>query len=509
MKPACIQTSVTVLFIILCMSFSKHSSGQTPPSNLFEKNSDIGNVKHTGSIKYDESEQSYTIRGSGANIWFDSDEFHFAFRKISGDFILRARIEFMGEGIDPHRKAGWMIRKNLDNDAAHASATVHGDGLTSLQYRPDKGVMMQEVKSDAIGPTIIQLERSGNKIRMQVAHVGEPFQKKQEIELDLGDKVYVGLFVCSHNADVLEEALFTNTRIIIPAGKDLVPYREFLGSNLEIMDVSSGHRKIIYQHPQSIQAPNWRPDNSALIYNHDGLLYNFSLKNNSPSRINTGFATSNNNDHVLSFDGKWLGISHHSEEHDGKSTIYMLPSEGGTPELVTPKAPSYLHGWSPDNKWLTFTGGRDGNYDIYKIPAEGGKEVRLTDADGLDDGPEYSPDGNYIYFNSNRSGTMQIWRMKPDGSAREQLTFDEYNDWFPHISPDGKWIAFLSYMPEVPSGDHPFYKHVYLRLMPYPEGQPNVIGYVYGGQGTINVPSWSPDSKKISFVSNTAGLPTW
>lgn len=500
---------IPVMLILLLMNAHLQSSAQTPQSKLFVNNTDIGNVKHTGSVLYDETVQSYTVRGSGGNIWFDSDEFHFVYRNISGDFILRARIEFIGEGVDPHRKAGWMIRKNLDNDAVHASATLHGDGLTSLQYRRDKGAMMQEVTSDAKSPDVIQLVRSGNKVSMQVAHVGEPFQKQQEIELDLGEKVYVGLFVCSHNEDVLEEALFTNTRIIVPAGKDLVPYQDFLGSNLEIMDVTSGHRKIIFQHPQSIQAPNWRPDNSALIYNHDGLLFNFYLEKNSPSRINTGFAVSNNNDHVLSFDGKWLGISHHSKDHGGKSIIYTLPSEGGTPKPVTPIGPSYLHGWSPDNKWLTYTGGRNGNYDIYKIPVDGGDEIRLTDADSLDDGSEYSPDGKFIYFNSNRTGTMQIWRMKPDGSGQEQLTFDEYNDWFPHISPDGKWIAFLSYMPEVSSGDHPFYKHVYLRLMPYPGGKPKVIGYVYGGQGTINVPSWSPDSKKISFVSNTDKLPTW
>ena len=503
------KPSISVLSILIFMNINLNTSAQIPELKLFINNTDIGDVEHPGSAKYDENEQVYAVRGSGANIWFDHDEFHFTYRKIKGDFIARTRLQFTGQGVDPHRKAGWMIRQNLDNDAAHASAAIHGDGLTSLQYRPAKGEMMQEIKSVAKGPDVIQFVRTGNKFAMQVAHVGEAFQEMQEIELELGDNVYIGLFVCSHNEQVTEEAVFTNTRIIVPAGQDLIPYQDFLGSNLEIMDVTSGHRKIVYQHPQSIQAPNWRPDNSALIYNHDGLLYDFSLSTFQPAQINTGFAVSNNNDHVLSFDGKWLGISHHNKDLNGKSTIYVLPSKGGTPEQVTTKAPSYLHGWSPDNQWLTYTGGRHGNYDIYKIPAGGEDEVRLTNAEGLDDGSEYSPDGKYIYFNSNRTGTMQIWRMKPDGSGQKQLTFDEYNDWFPHISPDGKWIAFISYMPEVPSGDHPFYKHVYLRLMPYPAGEPKVIGYVYGGQGTINVPSWSPDSKKISFVSNSDELPTW
>jgi len=127
----------------------------------------------------------------------------------------------------------------------------------------------------------------------------------------------------------------------------------------------------------------------------------------------------------------------------------------------------------------------------------------LTDTPGLDDGSEYTPDGQYIYFNSNRTGTMQLWRMKPDGSAQEQVTFDAFNDWFPHISPDDRLIVFLSYLPEIDSGDHPFYKQVYLRMMPIEGGEPSIIAYVYGGQGTINVPSWSPDSKQIAFISNT------
>jgi TolB protein len=140
---------------------------------------------------------------------------------------------------------------------------------------------------------------------------------------------------------------------------------------------------------------------------------------------------------------------------------------------------------------------------LYKIPATGGKEIKLTNSPGLDDGSEYSPKGKYIYFNSVRSGTMQLWRMKPDGSNAEQLTNDDYNNWFPHISPDGKWIAFISFMNDVSPSDHPFYKHVYIRLMPANGGQPKVIAYLYGGQGSINTPSWSPDSRHIAFISNS------
>jgi Tol biopolymer transport system component len=209
---------------------------------------------------------------------------------------------------------------------------------------------------------------------------------------------------------------------------------------------------------------------------------------------------------VLSFDGKMLGLSSGVRELGG-SIIYTVPVTGGTPKQITPKGPSYLHGWSPDRKTLIFTGERNKEYDIYSVPAAGGPEVRLTTAKGLDDGSEYSPDGKYIYFNSNREGSMRIWRMKADGSEQESITNDDFHDWFPHVSPDGKWIVFLSFLKEeVESGDHPFYKHVYLRLMPVGRGAPKVIAYLYGGQGTINTPSWSPDSKKVAFVSNTADI---
>jgi Tol biopolymer transport system component len=153
---------------------------------------------------------------------------------------------------------------------------------------------------------------------------------------------------------------------------------------------------------------------------------------------------------------------------------------------------------------MVYTGERGGVYDIYRIPSDGsGPEVRLTSGGGLNDGPEYSPDGKYIYFNSSRSGKMQLWRMNPDGSDQRQITDDGFNNWFPHISPDGKWIAFVSFGSDVSPTDHPYYRQIYLRLMPVAGGNPRVIAYVYGGQGTMNVPSWSPDSRHVAFVSNT------
>jgi Tol biopolymer transport system component len=282
-----------------------------------------------------------------------------------------------------------------------------------------------------------------------------------------------------------------------------VPYREYLGSRLETVDVDTGDRQVLMRTPEGIEAPNWTPDGSTLIYNSRGRLYRFPLADKHPVPFDTGFADHCNNDHVLSFDGQTLGISHQPRDNGGKSLIYTLPATGGTPQQVTPLGPSYLHGWSPDGKYLIYTGQRNGDFDIYRIPVEGGEEVQLTSAKGLDDGSEYSPDGKHIYFNSARTGTMQIWRMRPDGTGQEQMTRGEQNDWFPHVSPDGKRVLFLSFSKEIAAEEHPFYKPIYLRIMPIDGGTPKIVAYLYGGQGTINVPSWAPDSRRAAFVSHT------
>jgi TolB protein len=487
---------IMFLIIVAPILFQQTSVG------TFSDNSDVGNPLRAGRLTYDVEKQEYIIEGAGANIWANRDEFHFVWRRLKGNFILTTTAGFAGKGVEPHRKIGWMVRSSLDDDSPHTSAVLHGDGLTSLQFRKIKAGATEEIASKVKAADVLQLERKGNTFKMSVARFGDVFTT-DEVSVDLGDEVYVGLFVCSHNKDVTEKAVFSNVRITLPAKDNFVPYRDYIGSNLEVMEVATGRRKILYTAPDSFQAPNWTKDGKALIYNRNGRLYRFDLEKRAPAIIDTGFAINNNNDHVLSFDGRMLAISHHSKDDDNQSIIYTLPVNGGTPRKITDKGPSYLHGWSPDGKYLVYTGGRNDEFDIYKISTQGGAETNLTNTKGLDDGPEFTPDGRYIYFNSTRSGTMQIWRMKPDGSDPEQVTNDEYNNWFPHISPDGRWIVFLSFLKDVNPSDHPFYKHVYIRLMPVDTMKPKVIAYVYGGQGTINVPSWSPDGKRIAFVTNT------
>ena len=480
---------------------------QNKTLGIFEGSTDVGGAGvKKGSATYIPSTEQYVVSGAGYNVWGDHDEFQFVYKKMTGDFILYTEAAFLGDWVDYHKKVGWMVRKTLDGNAPHINAVEHGDGLTSLQFRKTAGAETEERKMPITKANVLQLERKGNTYIMRAAQFGQDFTVDSISGIDLGDDVYVGLFVGSHNTDVLETGVFSNVRISVPAPNTLVPYRQYLGSRLELLEIASGNREIVYTAPNSIQAPNWTPDGKTLIYNSDGQIYTFDLESRTPQVLNTGEVKNNNNDHVLSFDGKQLVISSGVEKLGG-SIIYTVPINGGNPKQITPKGPSYAHGWSPDAQSIVFTGQRNGDYDIYKVPANGGKEVRLTTAPGLDDGPEYTPDGKYIYFNSVRSGLMQVWRMDADGSNQVQITNDSLNNWFPHISPDGKWITYISFLPsEVKADDHPFYKHVYIKLMPAAGGAPKVIAYVYGGQGTMNTPSWSPDSKKIAFVSNTAEI---
>jgi Tol biopolymer transport system component len=470
----------------------------------FDAAGDVGAPAIVGTTVYDAKAQTYTITGAGTNMWAERDEFQFAWRKLAGNFIVRAHVRFVGTGVDPHRKVGWIVRQTLDAGSPYADAAVHGDGLTSLQFRRTAGGATEQIESTAKAPDVVQLERRGKTFIMSVAKFGEPFTTTELSELDLGDEVHVGLFVCSHNPKVKEQAVFSNVRIVIPPKDGWRPYRDYIGSNLEVMTIADGARRVLHTSPISLQAPNWTLDGKALIYNSEGKLYRFDLATRTATVLDTGFATRNNNDHVLTFDGKTLGISHHSADDGGRSVIYTLPSTGGTPKRITANSPSYFHGFSPDGKWLIYTGQRNDELDIYKISSEGGEEIRLTTATGVDDGSEYTPDGQWIYFNSMRTGLMQIWKMRPDGSEQTQITNDQFNNWFPHPSPDGTSMVVLSYGQDVQPADHPFYRHVYLRHMNIDGSNPKVIAYLYGGQGTINVPSWSPDGKQIAFVSNTA-----
>ena len=503
------------------------------PVGIFENHQDVGTVLHTGSATFDAAKGAYTLRGSGENMWATQDAFQFAWKKVSGDVELTANVSFPNTGGNAHKKAGLIFRNSLDSDSVYADIALHGNGLLALQYRDQNGGTTHEIKSNLspldanaaapstpLPPLQLKLIRRGEYLYMFVGQNGEtPRYDGESIRVPLQSDFYIGIGVCAHDKNDVQEALFSNVQLRSLPSSSGTPV---LVSTLETVAANSTDRQVVYYAAGRFEAPNWTRDGKYFLFNRNGHLEKVPVESylaisrvgitkkimvlRVPELMNTGSLNRLNNDHGISPDGAQLAISDNTQEtktEDGKSAhdslVYVLPITGGTPRQITKSAPSYWHGWSPDGKTLAFVGQRNGDFDIYAIPVTGGDETRLTTAKGLDDGPEYSPDGQYIYFNSERTGHMQIWRMKADGSSQEQVFTDDYNNWFPHVSPDGKWMVFLTYEREVTG--HPENKNVMLRLMNLQDKKITVLATLFGGQGTINVPSWSPDSKSVAFVS--------
>jgi len=506
-----------ILFVVQCSA--QNSVG------IFEDHTDVGTVLHPGSATFDPSTKTYTLKGSGENMWSAADAFQFAWKKMSGDVELTANVRFPNTEGNEHKKVVLTFRQSLDADAVYVDVALHGNGLIALQYRLTKGdtthevqVRQQQVGTDFTlvlpngrlrslsdpGPLRLRLLRQGTYAYLVIgSSYGPPFYSGASIPIALEGDFYAGIGVCAHDPNAVEEASFSNVEIKSSPPTTVQPG---LYSTLETIAVNSTERQVVYTAPGRLEAPNWSRDGSYFLFNRSGHLEKLPVAGGKPEVLNTSPADHLNNDHGISPDATQLAFSDNSQETksaDGKtghdSLVYVMPISGGTPKRLTPVGPSYWHGWSPDGKTLAFVGQRSGDFDIYTISVTGGDETRLTTAKGLDDGPEYSPNGQYIYFNSERTGHMQIWRMKPDGSDQEQVFSDDYNNWFPHISPDGQWMVFLTYEKDVTG--HPENKDVMLRLMSLSDKKITVLAKLFGGQGTINVPSWSPDSKQVAFVS--------
>ena len=481
------------------------------PAGVFESHADVGSVLHPGTLEYDPAQGTYIVGGSGENMWSTADAFHFVWKKVTGDVSLAADISFLSKGGNDHRKAVLMLRQSLDADSVYADVALHGSGMTALQYRDEKGAPTREIQTHEIethetqakvaGLKRMRIEKRGKFVYLFLSDGGKDLHYSgASIPVPLSGTYYVGIGVCSHDKDAVERAVFAN----VDLAPDLAPVaKTTLYSTLERVTIASTVRHVVYVAPERFEAPNWTHDGTSFLFNRNGSIYRLPVAGGEPALIDTGFANRCNNDHGISPDQTSLAISDQSQG-DNQSIVYIVPIAGGAPRRITRKSPSYWHGWSPDGKTLAFVGQRNDEFDIYTVPVTGGEETRLTTAKGLDDGPEYSPDGKYVYFNSERTGHMQIWRMRADGSEQEQVTVDDWNNWFPHISPDGAWMVFLSYEPDVKG--HPENKNVMLRIMSLSDGKASdtkisVLARLFGGQGTINVPSWSPDSKEVAFVS--------
>lgn len=462
------------------------------PIGSFESATDVSTVLHPGSVEYDASKRSYTVSGSGENMWAAADAFRFVWKKVSGDVTLAADISFAGQGGNAHKKAVLIIRQSLEADSAYADAALHGNGLASLQSRDEKGAATHEIQSSISTPKRLSIAKQGEYFYMWVSGGAEPLHfAGGSARIPMKEPFYIGIGVCAHDKDVVEKAVFSNVELAVaPAAEKAQPAT--LYSTLETITVASTDRRVVYVVPDRIEAPNWTHDGLALVFNGGGRILRVPVTGGQAQIVDTGFAVHCNSAHGISPDGSFLAIS--GESRFG-SAIYIVPAGGGEPRRVTQKAPSYWHGWSPDGNALVFSAGRN----IFSIPAAGGKEMRLTTAGRFNDNPEYSPDGQHIYFNSDRTGAMQIWRMRPDGTGQEQVTSDDVPNWYPHLSPDGRQMAFLSYQKGVKG--RPTDKDVTLRIMSLTDKKIRVLAKLVGGPGTIDAPCWSPDSRRLAFVS--------
>lgn len=520
------------ILALLSVTLGGAASAQTQ-RGIFEGNGDVGQTAIPGKLEHDPADGSYRITASGANIWAEKDDFHYVWARRGGDLHIAADVRWLGKGKDPHRKAGLMIRQNLTPGSPYADVMVHGDGLVALQYREVQDGPTRQIISAYQGSRArIRLEREGDYVWFSVGaqqvvlgHGGdEAAQAADAIDYPNGNlehgggnfripfqsPYYVGLAVSAHDNSVSETAVFGNVEIKVPS-LAYVPdtgYPAKVEATLEVMEVGGiQSRRVVRHFDTKIEAPNWTPDGKSLIYNSGGKIWRIPVEGGTPVQVNTGRHQKNNNDHGISPDGKSLVISDQIEPDD-YSRIYTLPIEGSAAPVLRvshPDARSYWHGWSPDGKTLAYVyvHATNGKYEIWGRDIGSTQDRVLIAGPGTNDGPEWSPDGKHLWFNSTRSGAMQIWRADADGKNPVQITTNaDYRDWFPHLSPDGKWVAFISFGLDVALGDHPPNRNVLLRIMPADgSAPPQVLTRLFGGQGTINVPSWSPDGKSIAFVS--------
>ena len=486
----------------------------------FEDHGDVGETPQKGKAEFAGGE--YRITGGGANVWGTADAFHYVWKKMSGDVALTADVRFIGSGAVAHRKVTLMIRQSLDPGSAYAGAALHGDGLTSLQFRPAAGAATQEVKqaakSDLTAPVRLRIERRGDNFTMLAGKPGEQLTSTGPAATTLTGPVYVGLAVCSHDANVLETAVFSNvTMQALPPPPPTALPPSAIAARWRSTTLRDKSIRTIYEADQVFEAPNWSLDGKHLIFNTGGRLYRLPVDGAKPTPelINIDASLRLNNDHAPSPDGKLIGFSA-SSPASRQSQVYVSNADGSNARVVAAATPSYFHGWSPDGRYLAYVyqhpgpNGAPANYDIFRVPVAGGEAEQLNSNPGYDDGPEYSPDGKWIYYNSDRSGGWDVWRIPADGAGpndqkAEQVTKDELEDWFPHFSPDGKWMAFLSFAKGVKTHNDKL-PGTQLRMMPMPGArlaqspQIQVLTTFFGGQGTINVNSWSPDSRRFAFV---------
>ena len=289
-----------------------------------------------------------------------------------------------------------------------------------------------------------------------------------------------------------------------------------LRSRVYTYNIADGTSHLVFTDDSTWEAPNWSPDGKYLILNHSGGIYRLVFQPDGtakPQKLPLPAELDCNNDKTLSPDGKQLAFSASSPSSPG-SEVYLADADGSKTRQVTHQSPSYFHGWSPDKRTLAFVAQRNGGgqFDIYKVAVSGGAETQLTANPHHDDGPDYSPDGKWIYINSDRSGKEAVWRLPAQSTGvadqvAEMVVSDGLEDWFPHISPDGKQMVYIGYPSGTPTHNSREL-NVTLKLVGITQGKveanQKTLLVTHGGQGSMNVNSWAPDSMHFAYVSYEA-----
>ena len=493
--------------LLLCGGIGPLAAADRPGTlGMFEGQSDVGSVVPAGTASYDPTTASYTINSAGANTWYHVDDFHFLWKKASGDWALSADVSFPPHSYDhepnPHRKGLLMFRQTLDAGGIYADAAPHGSGLTALQYRRERGANSQDIELNIDAPRTVRLEKRGDSFTLLLSMKGEPLhQVGAAISLHLKEPFYVGLGAVSHDVNATDKVVFSHVTLQrlapIPASTKMALY-----STLQTIQTEDQFRRsmMIRTVAGYMQSANWAPDGKSIYAYEDGRIesipYLTPEAGGTPLPIDTGRLIGCSGNFGLSPDGRSLAVSC-SETKDGPHQLYVLPAGGGaTARKVTQGAiASYFHAWSPDSRIIAFTRGSAGKADLFTVPAGGGAETRLT-SDTVNDGPDYSPDGKYIYFDSSRSGSSQIWRMQPDGSGAEQITDDDNVNSSPHVSRDGKNIAFLSQ----PAGSGPGVGPAAIRIMASGDGLIRTLVNFQGDRGSFSMYGCG-DTNHLAFVS--------
>ena len=487
------------------------AAGARTPQNsaqlgAFAAQSDIGLVTPPGNARYAAVSDTYTLTGAGANTWYHVDEFHYLWKRMSGDVALTAEIRFppvtYHHEPDPHRKGILMFRQTLDSGGIYADAVVHGSGMTALQYRRERGANSEDIELNTDAPQTVRIEKRGDAFTLYLSMKGEPLHPVgASIALHLVAPFYVGLGVVSHNVDTVDQVEFRAVRLqALPPLAKGAPQVHY--STLRTIQTEDQFRRamVIRTGTAPMQSANWLP-HSPNIYVYEGghilaVPYLDPGVGGEARIIRTGSLVDCSGNYGLSPDGRALAVSC-EQTHGGAHQVYVLPASGiGTPLQVTHDTPSFFHAWSPDSRTIAFTRGSASKADIFTVSAAGGEARQLTH-DTINDGPDYSADGKFIYFDSSRSGQLQIWRMRTDGSAAEQITDDGCRNSSPHLSPDGKNLAFLAQ----PPGASDAAGESAVKILSLSDGLIRTLTQLQGNRDSFSMYGWG-DNNHVAFISN-------